>query len=389
MSDQPGWFPDPYGRFQQRYHDGTTWTAHVTDGAEPLVDPMGTTLAIPFGGPVTGQPRVAGTTPTRSRRFLDSLGPDAVHRPQPDVTIALAGIGGAVAATGLLLIATDITTLNGVADARAKLTALSILLLGVVYTIRFRVTRQRELRSSAVGAGVVGIFGLAVGIAFTTSSQTFALALLAVLYGAAWVLPGLRGRPLLLGLAALALVTAVSSLAGGDQVDVALGVRTNSGSTGQSIAFLLAGASVLAVVLLLDRTGYHGVATSVLVAGLIATVFGAIQVVGNLDSAGGSFLLALVGIVVCIVGTHGARRASVWLGAAIASLGVVAFVVALVEPGSVSAASATLLGSAAVLIGGPLAFEMVRSNRVTGPAADRAAPSAPDGGLPPPRPSGD
>jgi hypothetical protein len=36
MSDDPtgtpaGWYPDPYGRHEQRYWDGTTWTEHVSD----------------------------------------------------------------------------------------------------------------------------------------------------------------------------------------------------------------------------------------------------------------------------------------------------------------------------------------------------------------------
>lgn len=29
---QPGWLPDPYGRFAQRYWDGVQWTANVSDG---------------------------------------------------------------------------------------------------------------------------------------------------------------------------------------------------------------------------------------------------------------------------------------------------------------------------------------------------------------------
>ena len=27
----PGWYPDPSGRFAQRYHDGSRWTEHVAD----------------------------------------------------------------------------------------------------------------------------------------------------------------------------------------------------------------------------------------------------------------------------------------------------------------------------------------------------------------------
>lgn len=413
MSNQPGWFPDPYGRYQQRYHDGTKWTDQVANGTDQLVDPMGTTLAIPFALPTTPPPMSpSGATPpspgsaqqltspnattTASagtagsggmRGFLDGLGTDARQRPLPDVTIALAGIGGAVAATGLLLLSSDISSLNSIKDVRAKLAALSVVVLAAVYAIRLLVKGQQELRSAAVGAGAVGIFGLAAAIAFTSGSQTLVLLLLAALYLAAWILPGLHGRPLMLGLAALALVSTVSSLAGDNQVNLGLNVGTGSRTTGQSIAFLLAGAGLLAFVLLLDRAGYHGVATSLLVAGLIATVVGAVQVVGNLDSAGGTFLLALVGIVVCIVGTRGARRASVWLGAAIASVGVVAFVVAIVKPASVSGTSGALIGAAVVLIGGPLVFEMIRSNRVAHPAAGPAS-IAPPTNPPPPPPGG-
>ncbi len=36
----PGqWGPDPLGRHQFRYHDGTSWTEHVMDGTRPSVDP--------------------------------------------------------------------------------------------------------------------------------------------------------------------------------------------------------------------------------------------------------------------------------------------------------------------------------------------------------------
>ena len=49
----PGWYPDPSGRFAQRYHDGTRWTEHVADAggqrsvdnpegqAAPAADPYG------------------------------------------------------------------------------------------------------------------------------------------------------------------------------------------------------------------------------------------------------------------------------------------------------------------------------------------------------------
>ena len=51
----PGWYPDPSGRFAQRYHDGTRWTEHVADaGGQRSVDnPEG--QAAPAADPYAAQ----------------------------------------------------------------------------------------------------------------------------------------------------------------------------------------------------------------------------------------------------------------------------------------------------------------------------------------------
>jgi hypothetical protein len=36
-----GWHPDPYGRFEYRYHNGVQWTADVAMGGRRFVDPSG------------------------------------------------------------------------------------------------------------------------------------------------------------------------------------------------------------------------------------------------------------------------------------------------------------------------------------------------------------
>jgi hypothetical protein len=37
-----GWWPDPFGRYAQRYFDGVRWTWHVSDGSgKQMVDPQG------------------------------------------------------------------------------------------------------------------------------------------------------------------------------------------------------------------------------------------------------------------------------------------------------------------------------------------------------------
>jgi uncharacterized protein YxjI len=37
----PGWFPDPVGRHEQRYWDGSQWTEHVASHGRQSVDPVG------------------------------------------------------------------------------------------------------------------------------------------------------------------------------------------------------------------------------------------------------------------------------------------------------------------------------------------------------------
>ena len=41
----PGWYPDPFGRFQVRYWDGDAWTANVSTNGQTAVD-------APTGAPV-------------------------------------------------------------------------------------------------------------------------------------------------------------------------------------------------------------------------------------------------------------------------------------------------------------------------------------------------
>ena len=59
MSTHPAdWYPDPSGRFQHRYWDGTSWTEHVATNGEQTTDPV--------GGPATtvDAPGAGGASPT-------------------------------------------------------------------------------------------------------------------------------------------------------------------------------------------------------------------------------------------------------------------------------------------------------------------------------------
>jgi hypothetical protein len=56
-----GWHPDPYGRFEHRYHNGAQWTADVSAGGQRFVDPQGA----PAGAPNLTQRMLPVTTRSR------------------------------------------------------------------------------------------------------------------------------------------------------------------------------------------------------------------------------------------------------------------------------------------------------------------------------------
>lgn len=58
-----GWFPDPLGRYDHRWFNGTTWTADVSLRGQRYVDPA----------PLTAGPLHAGATPARPSRTMAVL----------------------------------------------------------------------------------------------------------------------------------------------------------------------------------------------------------------------------------------------------------------------------------------------------------------------------
>jgi hypothetical protein len=78
MAQTPGWFPDPYGRFQQRYHDGQRWTEHVADDGVQQTDPMGASTVVPFAPAAKDLPAEpqANASLDGPRPVLDSSSPD-------------------------------------------------------------------------------------------------------------------------------------------------------------------------------------------------------------------------------------------------------------------------------------------------------------------------
>ena len=371
MPEPARWLPDPYGRYQQRYFDGTNWTAHVFSDGEQRVDPLGATLSIPFAvptsAPTAGPPPVStalaaepdGAATSRSTteldKFLDALGPDARTRAPVRLSIALAGAGGAAAAAGIA------SAIVGDDDNRVRLAIAAVVIVGIAYAIRLGVKSQPEMRSAAVGAAIVGIPGLALA---ATGDETGGgtLMLTAALLLAAWALPGMRGRPLMLGAGAVALVSALTTLGddtaeGNDLFDFADIIG------GMVWLFVVAAIVLLAMVWWLDAHGYHGVGTSLVVAAILASALAVVKVVADLGSTGAALLLALAGHAVALVGNHGGRRASTWFGVAVAAIGTVAVFASAFDPDSTGDLAATFILAGLVLIAAPAAMKAVQASR--------------------------
>lgn len=410
-----GWYNDPYGRFQQRYWDGQEWTGRVATNGVAQEDPMGASTVVPFAIPSTAYTTPAdpdpegdvdgtGASGNAVTRFLDGMGDDARERPRPSLRAALAGIGGVLVAFGVMIaLAGDDN------DPRGKIIGISIGLLVVALVLRL-VVKFTEVAAAAVGIAVVAIPALAISATISDGESgvlTFAVA--TALFLAAWALPGFKGRNLLLGLGALSLVGVFGTLIndtsankcqsyiddgdydrffdecqdyeGSGSSTSFLPVEVTDNLGGEGIVFLACAAALLGLTWWLDRRGYHGTATGTVVAGLLAAVEGTALLANEFGSTSGPILVFVVGILVCLVGAHGARRATTWWGAVLAALGAVAFIAIQWEPGSVGSVGGVGIVSGLALVGIPMLAAPIRAARAQQSHDD--PPQAPDAFAPP------
>ena len=103
----------------------------------------------------------------------------------------------------------------------------------------------------------------------------------------------------------------------------------------------------------LDRSGFHGVATGFLVAGLATLGAGLINGIGSQPGLVTSLLAATAGLLACIVGARGERRATTWLGAAVVVGGLSAAPILAFDPDDSAVAGVLALITASILIGLP------------------------------------
>ena len=376
MSQVPaGWFPDPYGRYEQRWWNGTDWTANVATAGAQAIDPMGNSPVIPFATPATATSSEAAVASTAGIRFLDRMGRPALERSTPSLRAALAGIGGAVVAASVLGLAGG----DAVEEAnRTGLTIAAVLLVVAGWLVR-RATKVTELAAAAVGIAGVGVVAAAAFIGFRgDSGATISGSIAAVLFLALWALPGFLGQNLMLGAGLLAAVGTIGSLtaSGGSVFDegsdlLPVEVTDNIGS--QGAVYLAAAALLLGLTWVLDRRGYRGTATAACAAGLLSALVGVALLANSFSETSGPVFVCIVGFLVCLVGSHGGRRATTWTGAGLAAAGLVAFVAVQVQPESNLGAGITGIVAGALLVALPaLAAPLRRRTQGTSAGSDAA-----------------
>ena len=209
MSQPAKWWPDPYGRFEQRYFDGESWTAHVISGGEQTVDPLGTTVSVPFTAPTSdpisapaGSEAAGGVA---IHQFLDGLGPEARTRSAVHLSIVLAGVGGVVAAAGV-----GVAILGDSDSSRPRTSPWPSSSLHWHTQSDSASSRRPKPIGRGRRRGHRHPRTCRGHHQHGDGGGTAVLA--AVFFIAAWAAPGMRGRPLLLGEGAVSFVLALTTL---------------------------------------------------------------------------------------------------------------------------------------------------------------------------------
>ena len=341
MTDTPpeGWFPDPMGRAPERFWDGSSWTDRVRDGLVEWGDPLHSPAAVTSSA--VDQPVVSETTATAVGDPLRSgpPGPGLMahlrrERPAIDVAGAVSTAAGAVGITGGYALVAE-------TEGSAGLVTMSIVLIAAAYALAL--VGPATARGAALVAAVVAPVVLIGAAIDENGADRWTAVVMALLLAAVWaamfVLPGLRAAPVLIAAGGLAIWVALLALtAGGGQTAYSYygdddpfdayaydpwGALSSDIEEAGVVSLVLAlGLAVTAAAL--DRRGWHVAATPVVAVTVVLGVVGLWLAAATATSgASNSFLLVLVGVGLAVIGALGARRGSTWIGVALGTSGLI------------------------------------------------------------------
>lgn len=341
ITPEPGWYPDPTDPNGRRWWDGGAWTDQIAPlQAVASAHAPVTTAAAP--GPTLTAPDLSAMfNKLRGNPALtDGLRQSLTQR-QPTTLV-----GGFAYGAGVLL-TFSFVALFGNSSSPWVLALVGMMLIGCGWALAtvLRVVgiarigqRALEFTPLATVSVSLGAYLFAFGFGAATATSSFnnndlspsaiwgPLLLASLILFALWALPGVQGRPFLLGASLTTLGLAMATFMG---LALAEGPLRQIGSvsgfgdsyvdvlrdiaSGASAIALLFGLALMVAVLVLDALGWKGVATPVLAAGWINIVIG-IGFVALNPGALGALILIVVLIGVVTVGGLGRRRATLWIG---------------------------------------------------------------------------
>ncbi len=289
--------------------------------------------------------------------LVERLGPRARRRAEPRASVALAGAGCALTVIGAMVLALSSSIDGGDFDQVP-----AVLLAGMV--VAGGVVAQQQVRSGPIAtAGTVAIIlGVPPLVAFATVDEggyDFPFSIDAVLivstlaWAAAYLLGPGRGRPAFLGAAAIGLWASTLQVAEKvfelpftflDLVSFSLVPTAQGHEEGYTyydegdpvgrfgphlpdlamvgLLSLALGVAFLVVSRRLDLRGLRGTSTPLLVAALPALYIGVTALGADSDALAASLLQLALGLGLVLHGASVGRRATTWIGAAIALSGL-------------------------------------------------------------------
>lgn len=314
-----------------------------------------------------GEPRPTSPFAGLSARLGDRLS----RRPEPRLTVAIAGVGATLVLFGVLLWGGDY--IGGASSPDTSRNLLGAALGAIVTALGFVVAisaRQGPLATAGVVATGIGmpltLFWLTLDFTDVSGGLPFNLDVTFWVSTIVWlvcylVVPGMRGHTFFVFLIADVFFTYVlfkSSVSTTTVVEVApggSGPRITDLGTIAAIGLVI-GLAYYAIAFLLDRAGRHGPATGLVYPAFGATASGIIAWSSDLHQVGTGIVTILVGVLVCWYGGRYGRRVTCFAAGAAVVVGIGLLVqdatddataagITFILVGAIVVAAATLLAS--------------------------------------------
>jgi len=328
--------------------------------------------------------------------IVRTLGWRATRRPRPLLGTSLAGVGGALAALGLVVIGAAQATGPGGSGVPGAILCV-VLLTGGLALLRYAPNPLRSAGTSAVAISIPMFWAFVLLVKSNPGDGDTVTLLSAICLGLLYLFGPARGRAVLL---AVALVLGWSFVAGKTGSSGTIGTLqtesrsfSSSGSSyyepttpsylGSALVSLLFGAAFFAALLRLDRNKLSGIATAFVVPAIGATAAGVILLGQEFGVVAGTMIGLGAGVGVAFVGARGQRRATAWFGA----FGALVSVVGLVGYITKDASGPEAFGAAAIAGGIALGAAAMLLHLASAEPDEDAAPLPPAGPSTPPPPA--